>query len=175
MMNQHSFVVGESYQDRRGTYKVTCVEGNRLLYDYGDGIQHAGDAELKWRIHRNILLFEQGPPSTGGPSQRHRPANDENFWEYGEVAPIFAELIKNYGAQHREFMTHDAIVAAFLEHPQGKLILNRRHDERSNDYWVGVMVAWFSKVFTDGGSEWEDSIERKKIGPAWAYRVRKRP
>jgi hypothetical protein len=35
------------------------------------------------------------------------------------------------------------------------------------------MVAWFSKIFTDGTSEWDARFERKKIGLAWAYRVRK--
>ena len=35
------------------------------------------------------------------------------------------------------------------------------------------MVAWFSKVFADGTSEWDARLERKKIGLAWAYRVRK--
>ena len=84
---------------------------------------------------------------------------------------IFADVINAYGKRHKSFMTHGKIVAAFMEHPEGQLILNRPHD-RSNLYWVGVMVAWFSKVFTDGRSEWDSFLERKKIGSAWAYRVR---
>ena len=168
----HSFVVGETYRDRRGTYKVISVQENRLTYDYGDGIPLIGDAETKWQIHSN-LLSEQNPPHTASSSQRPRPTNNEQFWAYDEVAAIFVEVVTAYGKRHTDFMAHETMVSALMEHPEGKRILERPHDDRSNEYWVGVMLAWFSRAFTEGRSEWENSLERKKIGSAWAYRVRK--
>jgi hypothetical protein len=168
-----SFVVGETYQDHRGAYKVVTVDENRIIYDYGDGIQQKGNPEIKWRIHRNIVS-EQSPSQTTHSTHPFRSANDEQFWTYHEVSPIFADVIKSYGRGHKDFMSHEKIIASFIEHPQGQVILNRSHDSRSNLYWVGVMLAWFSKIFTDGNSQWEKTFERKKISSAWAYRVRRR-
>ena len=170
----HRFEVGEAYRDRQGTYRVVCVEENRVVYDYGDGIQREGDAEIKWRIHTNILLSEQHPTHTASSLQQYRPADSEQFWNYDEVAPILVEIVTVYSRRRRDFMHHDDMVAAFMEHPEGKRILQRPHDSRPNEYWVGVMLAWFSKTITDGSSEWENRLERKKIGSAWAYRVRQK-
>jgi hypothetical protein len=156
----HSFAIGETYQDVRGTYKVISVGENRVAYDYGDGIQHEGDAETKWRIHQN-LVSEQNPSYPEG-----------EFWRYEEVAPIFAGIIRTYGEKHRDFMSHEQIVATFLAHPEGQLILNRPHDDRPNPYWVGVMKAHFSRKYNSGKSEWDDCFEPKEIGGDYAYRVR---
>jgi hypothetical protein len=169
----HRFEVGEAYRDHRGMYKVVSVEENRIFYDYGDGIQREGDAEIKWRIYANILFSEQHPPHTASSLQQSRPANNEQFWAYDEVAAIFFEVVAEYAKRQTDFMTHEKMVAAFMEHAEGNRILDRPHDERPDQYWVGVMLAWFSRAYTEGRSEWENRLERKKIGSAWAYRVRK--
>jgi hypothetical protein len=132
--------------------RLQSVVENRLVCEYANGIRKEQSAEAKWRIHRNILSEQSATPIVY-PSQRPRSPSDENFWSHEEVSPIFAGVIKAYGKRHKDFMAHGKIVAAFMEHPEGQMILNRPHD-RSNLYWVGVMVAWFSKVFTDGRSEW---------------------
>jgi hypothetical protein len=159
----HSFAVGETYQHYDGPYKVISVNGNRLIYDTGDGIQHDGDAEIRWRIHKNIVSKQNGPYPSGG-----------EFWRYEEVAPIFAEIIRAYGEKHRDFMTHEKMVAAFIADPEGQLILARPHDDRPNSYWVGVMKAHFSKKYNGGKSEYDDYFEPKEIGGEYAYRVRRR-
>src|ERR1700676_2971410 len=156
----HSFKIGETYQDVRGNYKVISIEGSQLVYDYGDGIQHKGDAQTKWRIHRN-LVSEQNPSHA---------YSEQEFWRYEELAPIFAGIIIAYGAKHRDFMTHEQIVAAFLAHPEGQLILNRPRDGRPRSYWVGVMKAHFSRKYNSGKSEWDDRFEPKEIGGDYAYR-----
>lgn len=168
----HSFVIGETYLDRAGTYRVISIDGDRLVYEYADGIPHEGSAERKWCIHRSIVS-EQSAPHTACPSQRRRSANGEGFFTYEEVSPIFADVIKAYGKRHENFMTHEEIVAAFMEHPEGQPILNRPHDS-SNLYWAGVMKAHFSRKYNGGKSEWDDSFEGKKIGSDWAYRVRRK-
>ena len=151
-------------------YKVISVDGNQLIYDYGDGIQHRGDTEIKWRIYHN-MLSEKNPSQTTHPSQRLRSLDDEDFFTYPEVSPIIGDIVEAYGKNHDDYMTHEKIVAELMKHPEGQLILSRPHD-RSNRYWAGVMVACFSKKFTGGSSEWNKRFdEPKKIGSAWAYRV----
>jgi len=173
-MTNRPFVIGESYRDHRGTYRVIAVEENRLVYDYGDGIQQTGDAETKWRIHRNMLLAERLPYRAAPPSQRSRSSSGEEFWSYEEVAAIFAEAIRAYAENHKDFMRHEKIVTAFMAHPEGRRILERRQDERPNEYWVGVMKAHFSRKYNSGRSEWGDSFEPKIISGAYAYRVRRK-
>ncbi len=169
--NTNSFALGETYRDRNGVYRVISIEENRLVYDYGDGIQHKGDAEIKWRIHCNIIS-EQNSRNVPSPSQQPQSSNDVEFWTYDAVSPIFAEVIKTYGRTHKDFMTHEEIVAAFMDNREGQLILNRPHDERSNLYWAGVMKAHFSRKYNSGTSEWDDCFEPMKIGQHYAYRVR---
>ena len=82
----------------------------------------------------------------------HRPANNDQFWAYDEVAAIFFEVVAEYAKRHTDFMTHEKMVAAFMEHAEGKRILDRPHDERSDQYRVGVMLAWFSRALHEGRS-----------------------
>ena len=168
----HSFVVGESYQDRVGTYKVVSIEGNRLIYEYADGIQHEAGADAKWRIHRNMLLERRAPLPTRS-SLSSRSDIDRGFFTHAEAFPIIAKAIETYYSLHADFMIHKEIVQAVMKDPQGQVILDRRPD-KTRLWSAGVMVAWFSKVFTDGRSDWDSRFERKKIGSAWAYRVRGR-
>jgi hypothetical protein len=165
----HSFIVGETYQDRVGLYKVVCIEGNRLLYQYADTIQHEADADRKWRIHRNVLL-EQG--AAAHIPQRVQSNDEKGFFTHAEVFPIIANAIETYCRKHANYMTHEEIVEAVMKDPQGQAILERRPD-KTKLWSAGVMVAWFSKIFTDGTSEWDARFERKRIGLPWAYRVRK--
>jgi hypothetical protein len=165
----HSFRIGETYQDRLGKYKVTSIEGNLLVYEYADGIQHKGDTETKWRIHRNILS-EQSPPHIVRPLRRPRSDHDEEFFTYDQVSPIIVDIVEAYGKSHKDYMTHEKIVAELMKHPAGQLILNLPHD-RSQRYWAGVMLACFSKVFTEGRSEWSARFDQKEIDGDWAYRV----
>ena len=44
----HSLVVGETYRDHVGTYKVVSIDGNRMVFATADGIEHIGDTEIKW-------------------------------------------------------------------------------------------------------------------------------
>jgi hypothetical protein len=169
----HLFVVGETYKDIRGTYRVISVEENFVVYDYGDGIQHKGDAATKWRINHN-LVSEQNLRGASRDSQPMQSPNPGEFWVYEETSPIFAEIIRAYGKKHRDFMTHEKIVTAFIAHPDGELILKRPHDDRPNSYWVGVMKAHFSRKYNGGMSEWDNCFEPKRIGGVFAYRVRKK-
>ena len=53
------FVIGETYADRVGEYKVISVEGNKMVFEYTDGRRCNGQTETKALIYRNILLEEK--------------------------------------------------------------------------------------------------------------------
>lgn len=168
----HSFVVGETYQDRVGTYKVVSIEGDSLVYDYADGIRHESNAEAKWRIHRNMLSEQSNLHSVRLP-QRLWSDDKKGFFTHAEAFPIIANAIETYSGSHDQYMTHDEIVEAVMKDPQGQVILDRRPD-KTKLWSAGVMVAWFSKVFTDGTSDWDTRFDREKICGVCAYRVRRR-
>ena len=94
----------------------------------------------------------------------------KNFFTHAEAFPIIADAIDVYSKSHDDYMKHAEIVEAVIRNPRGRLILERRQD-KPKSWSAGVMVAWFSKIFTDGTSAWNNQFERKKIGSAWAYRV----
>jgi hypothetical protein len=88
-MAKPAFVVGETYQDRNGPYKVILIEGNVLVYAYADGIQHKGDAGIKWTIHGNILSGYSALPSAHL-SQHLQSSNGGEFFTHAEAFPIIA-------------------------------------------------------------------------------------
>ncbi len=167
----HAFVVGATYHDRVGAYRVVSIEDDRLAYEYSDGIRREGSAERKWCIHRS-MVSDQRASHAALPSQRPRSNDDKGFFTHAEAFPIIAKAIETCSASHNKYMTHDKIVEAVMKDPQGQVILDRRPD-KTKSWSAGVLVAWFSKVFTDGTSEWDGRFERKKMGSAWAYRVRR--
>lgn len=74
---------------------------------------------------------------------------------------------------HSDFMTHEKIIASFMEHPESRLILDRPHGSESDLYWSGVMKAHFSRKYNSGASAWDGRFESKKIGGEYAFRMRK--
>ena len=115
--------------------------------------------------------FRQRPPHMQL-LQQSRPANNDQFWAYDEVAAIFFEVVAEYAKRHTDFMTHEKMVAAFMEHAEGKQFstgLMTRGRDHIDSGRAGVV----GRAYTEGRSEWENRLERKKIGSAWAYRVRK--
>ena len=165
----HSFRIGETFQDRLGKYQVICIEGNRLVFEYADGMRHEGNTEIKWQIHRNILS-EQSAPHTARPLRLPRSGNTEEFFTQTEVFPIIANVVEAYGKRRKGYMAHEKIVAKFMKHPEGQLILHRPHD-KSNLWWAGNMVALFNRGVTEGRSIWSARFDRKEIHGDWAYRV----
>lgn len=53
----HPFIVGERYQDRRGTYTIRAIDerGMKIEYEYEDGTRDTAGIEIKARIYKNML------------------------------------------------------------------------------------------------------------------------
>jgi hypothetical protein len=173
--SDHFFVVGETYEDRAGQYKVLSLEAQRVFFEYADGTQGSGSIEIKERIHQNILS-ERTNKQVGSPTPKPRLTNSrshkEVFFTHAEVFPIIADVIENHSKHSDDYMRHGEIGEALMNHPEGGLILDRLPGHETRSWWANDMVAFFSKVFTEGRSEWDGRFERKKIDGKWAYRVR---
>jgi hypothetical protein len=167
------FVVGATYADRIGEYKVISVENTRIVFEYADGQRCEGDAEQKARIYRNIQL-ESKSPTPAQPRRRVRISkNSVHAFTHADVFPVIAAIIEAHSSQSSNYITHDEIVEILLKCPEAGPFLNAcpTEERKSTEWWAHNMVAWFSKVFTDGLTDWNHRFERTKIDNKWAYKV----
>lgn len=65
------FIVGETYLDRDGEYKVIAVAGDKLTIERADGSRAVQDVALKARIHRGVLA-DLNQNSGGAPVKQDR-------------------------------------------------------------------------------------------------------
>jgi hypothetical protein len=169
------FIVGETYVDRLGEFKVVAIEGKQVVIEYADGQRTASNIEQKALIYRNILLERDRSThlkiSIGAKTRR----GPERYFSHEEVFPLIAAIIESEFIKTLKYVDHDVIVDRFTHHRQAEPILARcpLDHSRKPSWWPHCMVAWFSKIFTDGRSDWNSRFERKKIRGKWAYRVRR--
>lgn len=167
------FIIGDTYADRIGEYKVVSLEGNRIVFEYGDGRRLEGDAKQKALIYGNILLEKKKPQSFVISRSLNSYDHSVHAFTHNEVFPIIAAIIESQFAQLRDYVTHDAIVDTLLKQPEAEPLLAScpKDESRTTRWWAHNMVAWFSKVFTDGKSDWNSRFKRLKINKKWAYKV----
>ena len=53
-----------------------------------------------------------------------------------------------------DLLTREKIVGAMLEHPHATVPLDNCPKDKTREWWASDMVAFFSKVYTEGRSEW---------------------
>lgn len=176
-MTQQSFqlfVVGEIYADRLGEYKVISLNGNRIVFEYTDGRRSEGDAKQKALIYQNILLEKKRPLQITPRTSLRSYNNSIHAFTHDDVFPIITKIIERLHVESRDYVTHDKIVNALLKQPEAEpfLVGCPTDESRTTAWWAHNMIAWFSKVFTDGRSDWISRFERNKIDGKWAYKVR---
>ena len=169
------FIVGETYLDRNGEYTVISVTGNQLEFGRADGTRATGNAEIKGQIHRNILS-ERGKGHVLGGARVSFVGNKPVGFSQSEVFPIIASVIERHSMCSKEYMEHDNLVAALLERPELRPLLDRLAEldpeHRKISWWASNMVQWFSQAITVGRSDWDRRFERRLLNGCWAYRVR---
>ena len=165
------FVVGETYADRRGEYRVISLEGNRIELEYKDGTRSSGDVEIKARIHQNILLEQHARHLVQAPRPAYLRGRGITCFSHADVFPIMAEIIESHSESSADYVTHDGIVAAMLAHPKARLFLDRCPNDKPREWWALDMVAFFSKVYTEGRSPWQSRFKRTEIDEKYAYKV----
>jgi len=168
------FLVGGTYADRKGEYKVISLEGKRIELEYKDGTRSIGDVEIKARIHQNILLEQNARHPVQAPRRSYSRGRVEHLFSHADVFPIIAEIIESLSEPSRDYVTHDRIVEAMLEHPKARFALDNCPEDKPRGWWALDMVAFFSKVYTEGRSAWSSHFKRTEIDEKYAYRVAER-
>lgn len=170
------FVIGETYLDRQGEYVVTDVQGDEIRFKRPDGSEQTADATLKARIHNNVLANVNGPLLPKG-INRHginaRPAQsgilEQMFW-------CIAEIIEAYSNTTTDYMAHDSLADALVQHSYAGPLLKQRSgadsERKSPSWFASDYVAFYSREWTLGRPRHAERFERKKIDGNWAYRVR---
>jgi hypothetical protein len=165
------FMVGGTYADRKGEYKVISLQGKRVEVEYKDGTRIIGDVEIKARIHQNMLSEQNALHPVQAPTPSRSRERAGRYFTHADVFPIIAEIIESLSGSSRDDVTHDRIVEAMLEHPKAKLFLDSCPNHKPRAWWALDMVAFFSKVHTEERSPWQSRFKRTEIDGKYAYRI----
>jgi hypothetical protein len=95
------FIVGETYSDRLGDYRVISLGGNRLVLEYADGRRSEGTVEQKALIYRNILRDQNNPRPINSVRSPSLGTRSGHFFTHDKVFPIIAEIIESQSAAAR--------------------------------------------------------------------------
>ncbi len=94
-------------------------------------------------------------------------------WSQTDVFPLIAQAIRECHSAHQRFVTHDEIVQRLLKSPDATSLIEAARgtgeNDRSADWLVHNMVAWFSQRITMEESEWSKEFDRERIDGKWAY------
>jgi hypothetical protein len=165
------FVVGETYADRKGEYRVISLQGKRVEVEYKDGTRIIGNVEIKARIRQNMLSEQNAFHPVQAPTPSRSRERVGRYFSHADVFPIIAEIIESHSEPSRDYVTHDRIVEAMLEHSKARLFLDSCPNDKPREWWALDMVAFFSKVYTEGRSPWQSRFERTEIDGKCAYRI----
>jgi hypothetical protein len=163
------FEIGQSYLDGNGEYTVISLSHNRIRTRRADGIERMEDADLKARIHRRILLERTGGPVyTGSNRKQNRSGSLPWFFE------IIAEILERFGKTSTDFVTHDELCEALLQHADAGPAIERfareDPDGNSQQWWAANRIAWWSQRWTMGQSPYDGPFERRDGNGAYDYR-----
>ena len=166
------FIIGETYEDWDGPYKVISFSDSRVTFERPDGSQGSGTIEGKAMICRNVRLERQHPElprNQKSPSGRPRSA----YPAYEEVTPIVAEVIEKHSRRSRDYLTHTRMVEALLAHPEARPVIDGLSDEKTPEGRAGVIIAFFGKEYFEGRRGWRERFEQTQTRP-YGYRVRRK-
>jgi hypothetical protein len=167
------FIVGEMYEDEIGKYKVLSVEGTRMTFQRLDGTQnHTENISLKASIHKRRVFERQYPRSLN--YQQLNTGSTAPEYKYEVVTPLVAGIIEKHAQHSTEFLPHARLKQGLLNDPHARSIIDKlpqTEQLKTPDAWAGVIVAGFSKEWTEG--QWP-RFDRKKIGKGHAWQLKGR-
>jgi hypothetical protein len=166
------FVVGQVYEDEKGEYRVLSVEGTRMTFEYLQGARgHSDNIALKASIHNRRIRERQYPGPL--PYQPSKTGTSIAEYSYELVAPLVAQIIEKHAEQSSDFLRHTELKGRLLADPHARSIIEnlpRTGKFTTPNAWAGVIIAGFSKEWTEG--RWPQ-FERKKIARGHAWRLKK--
>ena len=168
------FIVGAVYEDEISKYKVVSLEGSCMTFERLDGTRaYTDDIPLKASIHRRRVLEQLRPSAIMYREMRITGGTSPSEYKYEVVTPLVAGIIDKHSESSAEWLAHARLKQGLLADPHAHSIIDRlpRADKlRTSDAWAGVIIAGFSKEWTEG--RWP-RFDRKKIGKGHAWRVKK--
>jgi hypothetical protein len=164
------FIIGETYEDWDGPYKVISFSESSVEFERPDRSQGSGTIEGKAMIYRNVLLKRKHPEllrNQKSPLGQYKSA----YPTYEEVTPIVAEVIEKHSKRSRDYMTHASIVEALLSHPEARHVIDGISDEKTLEGRAGVIPAFFGKQYFEG--RWRERFEQTQTRP-YGYKLRRK-
>jgi len=109
-----------------------------------------------------------------------RPRFDRTF-HFDEIFPIIADIIQAKTSGNEHFLSHDELASLLQQDSRAHPLIVRAHEQRaingqyqdSDKNIASNMIAHFSRVYTEGNSEWKDVLGRDRQNNRWAYRYRR--
>jgi hypothetical protein len=167
------FILGGMYEDEISKYKVISLEGSRMTFERLDGTQaYTDNIPLKASIHRRRVREQQRPSAISYREMKTAGGTSPSEYKYEVVIPLVAGIIDKHSECSAQWLAHARLKQGLLGDPHARSIIDRlpRTDTlRTSDAWAGVIIAGFSKEWTEG--RWP-RFDRKKIGKGHAWRVK---
>ena len=169
-------------RDRYGGYVVLATDGDDRLVRYDDGREAHRSVVLLRLAHSNREFDADrapvAPPPPAPPRRQaaRRPDDGITSFRHDETEPVIADLIRQLTGDPPQYVSHDALLAAFLADPRARRLIARARelqgDDRAPAAIAANMVAWFSQRITTRLSPYTRDFDRRKLAGAWAYRPR---
>lgn len=144
-------------------YKTLSEKQEKIL-DWDIGISHT---DLSINSHKAPRPTLKSP----------RPKFNRTF-HCDEIFPIIADIIQAKTSDNGHFLSHDELVSLLQQDSRAHPLIVRAHKQReingqyqdSDKNIASNMIAHFSRVYTEGNSEWKDVLGRDRQNNRWAYR-----
>ncbi|MDQ2773926.1 MAG: hypothetical protein M3Y57_03205 [Acidobacteriota bacterium] len=170
------FEVGKTYFDNKSEYTIIEATRKGLRLKRPNGSEELErDIELKARIHKRIVSeggMEASKLRQSFLPRKSRSGTLERFFA------IIAEIVEQYSKNSSDYMTHDEIANALVEHPEAGPLLEQFAREDSNQktalWWAGSRIAFFSQQWTVRRDfPYDGPFERQRLTQDYDYRKRK--
>ena len=171
------FVIGETYLDHSGPYKVLSIGRGMVEIERPDGARSSFDQKnqnIMARIHSNLTPRPKTKPTL----QNIRISfvgNDPIGFSQWETFPFIAAVIEKLAGQTNGFASDSEIVLGMTQDsalgPMLAKIVAADPKKRKNTDWAAIMMAWFSQKMSVGANSHGKRFERTDTQPV-GYRLR---
>jgi hypothetical protein len=176
------FVVGEKYWDRDGEYTVIAADEGHVTIERPDGRRTIADAEMKARIHRNVVM-ERETNVAGNRVHRSRQRRQPTRRERGLIERILE--LEADGADHSGVEIDQILAGAARELGYSEQDVSRLHPKTGRSVF-GNEGDWAKAKMTEerlhevvgSTTHWQGGVRREcnvyRITPRGLDELRKR-
>ena len=175
-------VVGQRYCDREGEYTVIATDQDRVTIERLDGRRTIGDAALKARIHRNVVMERDAEVGSGRAyrSRKRREPTRRRKELMERILQLEADESDHTGVEIDRVLAGVARVLGYSEEEVSRLLPKTGRSVFANDGdWAKAeMTAERLHEVVDTTVYWEGDIRRQcnvyRITPTGLDKLRRR-